>query len=156
MVGSYSPAATGADLDRLAGAPLQETDMEWTGQCLCGKRRYRAVGEPLAQGYCHCSMCRRATGGPFAVLVRFEAVDWLDEEPAVYRSSPIAERGFCPDCGAPLFLRYDHDRRMRMTVGSLDRADLIKPEGHYGIESRLPWTRELGHGLPEEETKERF
>jgi len=130
--------------------------MEWTGRCLCGRRSYRAVGEPMAQGYCHCSMCRRATGGPFAVLVRFEAVEWLGEEPAVYRSSPIAERGFCPDCGTPLFLRYDKDKRLRMTAGSLDNPELVEPDNHYGIESRLPWTSELGPHLPQERTRERF
>lgn len=81
-------------------------DTDWTGGCLCGKRRYRFRGPPSTAGYCHCSMCRRATGGPFAFLVRVDeaALEWTASRPAVYRSSPIAERGFCPDCGSPLFL----------------------------------------------------
>lgn len=130
---------------------------EWTGGCLCGRRRYRfKANEPYA-GYCHCSMCRRATGGSFAVLVRTQAntLEWLKETPALYRSSSIAQRGFCPDCGTPLFLQYDDDDLIRVTAGSLDHPELIEPQGHYGIESRLNWADCQGH-LPGEETKERF
>jgi hypothetical protein len=131
--------------------------MEWTGGCLCGTRRYRTTSDPLGAGYCHCTMCRKATGGPFAVLVRFEAsaVQWEGEKPAVYRSSPIATRGYCPDCGGPLYLQYDDDDRIRLTAGSLDHPERITPTGHYGIESRVPWA-DCGAGLPGRETEERF
>jgi hypothetical protein len=57
-------------------------------------------------------MCRRATGGPFAFLVRIEEADveWTGAPPSIYRCSPIAERGFCSQGGSPLFLRYDDDK----------------------------------------------
>ena len=42
----------------------------WTGGCLCGSRRYEFRGDPPHSGYCHCNMCKRATGGAFAVLVQ--------------------------------------------------------------------------------------
>ncbi len=80
---------------------------------------------------------------------------WTKEQPSVYRSSPIAVRGFCPDCGTPLFLKYDDDHRIRLTVGSLDDPGRAEPTSHYGIESRLGWVRSKP-GLPEEETQERF
>jgi hypothetical protein len=131
--------------------------MELTGGCQCGKRRYRANEPPTSIGYCHCNMCKKATGGPFALLVRFEpdSVEWLGTEPHTYRSSPIAERGFCPDCGTPLFLRYDDDARLRMTIGSLDHPEGFAPTHHYGVESRLPFI-DCSAGLPEEETQESF
>ncbi|WP_259665181.1 GFA family protein [Rhizobium bangladeshense] len=68
-------------------------------------------------------MCKKATGGPFAVLVQAKVEDlvWIKASPAVYRSSPIATRGFCGKCGTPLFLQYDGDELIRVTVGSLDR-----------------------------------
>jgi hypothetical protein len=133
------------------------SDTPWTGGCLCGSRRYEFRGEPPHSGYCHCDMCKRATGGAFAVLVqaRRDALKWTKEQPAVYRSSPIATRGFCPNCGSPLFLQYDNDDLVRVTVGSLDRPERIRPAGHYGVESRLAWA-EIGAGLPEEETQEEF
>jgi hypothetical protein len=129
----------------------------WTGSCLCGARRYEFEGDPPHSGYCHCDMCKRATGGAFAVLVqaRRDKLKWTNEQPSEFRSSPIATRGFCPECGTPLYLQYDGDDLIRVTVGSLDHAERICPAGHYGVESRLPWAN-IGTGLPEEETKERF
>jgi hypothetical protein len=128
----------------------------WTGGCLCGARRYEFEGEPPHSGYCHCNMCKRATGGPFAVLVQAHraTLRWTNE-PAVYRSSRIATRGFCPECGTPLFLQYDDDGLIRMTAGSLDHPERIRPSGHYGVESRLAWA-DIGIGLAEEETKEKL
>ncbi|ASW09711.1 GFA family protein [Rhizobium sp. CNPSo 4039] len=134
-------------------APAEAT---WSGGCLCGSRRYGFRRAPRYAGYCHCTMCRRATGGPFAVLVQVDLADieWTTP-PAVYRSSPIAERGFCPICGSPLFLHYFDDDVLRITAGTLDDPDRIAPAGHYGVESRLRWAM-CGDGLPEEETRERF
>lgn len=142
-------------LEILADAMTAPQD-DWGGGCLCGSRRYRFLNAPRYAGYCHCTMCRRATGGPFAVLVqvKLSQIEWT-APPAVYRSSPIAERGFCPICGSPLFLQYDDSEFIRVTAGTLDHPDRIMPAGHYGIESRLPWA-DCGTGLPEEETRERF
>ena len=129
----------------------------WTGGCLCGARRYAFEGDPPHSGYCHCDMCKRATGGAFAVLVqaRRAQLQWTGKPPAVFRSSPIATRGFCPECGTPLFLQYDDDDLIRVTAGSLDHPERIEPAGHYGVESRLGWA-DIGASLPEEVTKEQF
>lgn len=129
---------------------------QWTGGCLCGRCRYTARGEPSHIGYCHCSMCRRATGGPFAVLIRVDGdnLEW-SRPPASYRSSPIASRGFCPVCGTPLYLQYDDDSRIRLTLGSVDRPEDFVPKSHYGVEGRLPWI-DCSRHLPEEETREHW
>ena len=136
---------------------MTDSKVIWTGGCLCGERRYEFEGEPPHSGYCHCDMCKRATGAAFAVLVqaRRGKFRWTNDKPAVYRSSPIATRGFCPTCGSPLFLQYDDDDLIRVTAGSLDRPEDIHPAGHYGVESRLPLA-DIGTGPPEEETKEKF
>ena len=52
-------------------------------------------------------------------------------------------------------LQYDDDELIRVTVGSLDRPEDIRPAGHYGVESRVAWAN-IGVGLPEEQTKEKF
>lgn len=69
--------------------------------------------------------------------------------PRSYRSSPIATRGFCDLCGTPLYLQYDVDELIRVTVG------WVRPEGYYDVESRLGWA-DGGRGLPEEKTQETF
>lgn len=133
------------------------TAKRWAGGCLCGSCRYEFEGEPPHSGYCHCNMCKRSTGGGFAVLVQAPraSLTWINGAPAVFRSSPIATRGFCRECGSPLFLQYDGDDLVRLTAGSLDQPQRIRPASHYGIESRLAWA-DIGPGLPEEETKERL
>ncbi len=106
-------------------------------------------------------MCRKATGSPFATLIWFSrgAVAWIRGAPKRYRSSPIAERGFCENCGTPLFLQYFPPHRcaheIALAVGSLDHPEHAVPQYHYGVEGRLPWA-DCGKGLPEKETQERF
>jgi len=55
----------------------------WIGGCLCGTCRYEFRGDPLHTGYCHCDMCKKGTGGPFAVLVQasLEAFGWTKGRP---------------------------------------------------------------------------
>jgi hypothetical protein len=135
------------------------------GGCLCGAVRYEiATGEStnvdassLAGTYCHCSMCRKATGGGYAMLfhVPRDTITWTKGEPKVYRSSPVATRGFCNECGSPLYYDGDAEPTRSMTVGSLDNPSIFKPDHHYGIESRLPWA-DCGRDLPGKETEEQF
>ena len=73
-----------------------------TGGCQCGRIRYRVTGGLGRASLCHCRMCQRAAGNVFAPLVTARGVTW-EATPARFASSDIAERGFCRDCGTPLF-----------------------------------------------------
>jgi hypothetical protein len=67
------------------------------GGCQCGVVRYAARSESSDAYYCHCRMCQRAFGhlsGVFCEVERGNLV-WEGGEPAYYRSSKIARRGFC-------------------------------------------------------------
>jgi hypothetical protein len=125
-----------------------------TGGCLCGACRYTLSSAPRVH-YCHCSMCRKATGSAFAVLAWVAKADmtWEGDRPCTRRSSPIAVRSFCPKCGTPMTLSYGGE--IAVHAGSLDQADAAIPKYHYGVEGRLPWV-DCGKGLPEHETKERW
>lgn len=96
-------------------------------------------------------MCRRATGSAFAVLawVRRDDFKWISEaKPRERRSSPIATRSFCADCGTPLTLIYDRgETEIAVHTGTFDRPDGLSPSYHYGIEGRLSWV-DCGNGLP--------
>ena len=132
--------------------------MQWTGGCLCGRRRYTFDAELGTVSLCHCNMCKKATGGAFALFARItqDSLRWTDQPPATYRSSPIATRGFCPDCGSPLYLSYDNEADIHLTIGSFDHPEKVpRPDSHYGIESRLAWV-DCWAGLPGEPTSETF
>ncbi|NAW58681.1 MULTISPECIES: GFA family protein [unclassified Vibrio] len=72
------------------------------GKCLCGSVEVEAE-DHADVGLCHCSMCRRWSGGPMFAVHCGKAVKFTGERPSVYRSSDWAERGFCSNCGTHLF-----------------------------------------------------
>ena len=131
--------------------------MEFTGGCLCGAIRWVASEPPRAVHHCHCGMCRRWTGAAFATLVWFPrtAVRWTAGQPQVFRSSPIAVRSHCAACGTPIYLAYDELDDLALTVGSLDRPEIVTPTHHYGTEARLAWA-DIAPELPEKATREEW
>ena len=126
-----------------------------SGGCLCGEIRYRVHAKPRVH-YCHCDMCRRATGSAFAVLawVRSETIDWSGS-PSVRRSSPLAERSFCGTCGSPLALVYDGAVETALHVGTFDDPQQLEPRYNYGSNQRLGWVC-CGIDLPHHPTEERW
>ncbi len=113
-----------------------------TGGCQCGAVRFALYVTPEKAHACHCRMCQRAVGGAFALLAGAKKSDfaWTAGEPAFFRSSNLAQRGFCRDCGTPLTFAYDiPEARMYFTIGSFDDPASIPIEMHYGVESKLPW-----------------
>lgn len=128
-----------------------------SGGCLCGSIRYR-VQHPPRVHYCHCDMCRRATGSAFAVLAwaPSDSVSWTKGKPTFRRSSPIAERGFCSECGSPLTLAYDASpHEIALQVGSFDDPSRLEPRYNYGSSQRLGWVC-CGIDLPHHDTEERW
>lgn len=107
-----------------------------TGGCQCGRIRFAVEVDNLDAYLCHCRMCQRATGGFAAALkqVQRSAVTW-EREPDRFRSSPIAQRGFCRACGTPLTYEGDGSDGMDLTVGSFDEAARLVPVEHSGVES---------------------
>lgn len=117
-----------------------------TGGCQCGAVRYALYARPEGTHLCHCRMCQKAVGGPFAALapVRHEDFAWTRGQPGVFRSSSIALRDFCQACGTPLTFRYAEDDRIDVTIGSLDQPAEAPPGVLYGVESRVPWLDGIG------------
>ncbi|UZK67168.1 GFA family protein [Sphingomonas sp. M1-B02] len=111
-----------------------------SGGCQCKRVRYRVTIEDDAAYLCHCRMCQRATGGVSIAFkgVRKADVTW-EREPDLYRSSVIAERGFCALCGTPLTFAFLDGDGMDLTVGSFDDPWRFKPVSHSGSES---WHRD--------------
>lgn len=114
--------------------------MDKTGSCLCGAVKYKATGLKAEMGSCHCSMCRKWSGGP-ALSVQPEALE-IEGKDAIttYSSSKWAERAFCKHCGSNLFYKVKNPEIHVLWAGSLDDLDGLslgseiyidhKPEGY--------------------------
>jgi hypothetical protein len=109
-----------------------------TGGCQCGAIRFAVKAAPVKISICHCRMCQKATGAPFASFADIERTDfsWTKGKPAAFRSSSIAERDFCASCGTPLSFRRIDGSRIEIMTGTFDRPDRVIPTRQNGTESR--------------------
>lgn len=117
-----------------------------SGGCQCGAVRYALYAEPKGSHVCHCRMCQKAVGGPFAALTGARAADfaWTRGKPAAFASSTLAVRDFCAACGTPLTFRYGHKDWINITIGSLDDPAKASPARQFGVEGRVPWLTHVG------------
>lgn len=117
----------------------------YTGGCQCGAVRYRIDAELSDPHLCHCRMCQKAAGNYFMPLagVPGEALAITRGEPAWFRSSDPVRRGFCRDCGTPLFFDPVGAHDTAVTLGSLDDPAAVRPVSTYGIEARMAWFAEV-------------
>jgi hypothetical protein len=148
------PESSSDDTNTLAANDVKG-NLPLSGGCLCGAVRYTVNAAPRVH-YCHCDMCRRATGSAFAVLawVPSRQVAWTKTVPTVRKSSPIAERGFCSTCGSPLTLSYGGSpEEVAIHVGTFDDPARLEPRYNYGAAQRLGWVC-CGLDLPDHDTKE--
>ena len=126
-----------------------------TGGCQCGRVRYVTSVVPDDVSVCHCRMCQKAVGGPFIVLalVHPDQIAWTRGKPASFRSSSIATRLYCADCGTPLAYVNDGSGDVELTTGSFDEPERLAPSRATGTESQLQWLATLG-ALPGKTTQE--
>jgi hypothetical protein len=127
-----------------------------SGGCQCGAVRYELTQAPLRACICHCRMCQKASGGPFMAFATVEQqhLRWTSGTPAVFKSSTVAQRGFCKDCGTPLTFKFEGDE-INVTIGSLDQPAAVAPTTQYGVESTIAWCAAL-NDLPRVRTEDDF
>ncbi|HLT99104.1 MAG TPA: GFA family protein [Burkholderiaceae bacterium] len=108
-------------------ANTHATNEAWlTGRCLCGAVQLQVSHERPAIGACHCSICRKWSGGPFLSMECHETpVIRGEEHVGVYDSSDWAQRGFCKQCGTHLFYRLKEGGFYALSAG------LFKESGNW-------------------------
>ena len=113
------------------------------GSCLCGRVRYQIDGNASSFWLCHCSKCRRSTGGPFAtaVLCRRSAFRFVSGEEAVKRFSTDSgyTTTFCGSCGSPAPMVRESEGSVVLSPGTLDDAYTGSLARHIFVGSRARW-----------------
>jgi hypothetical protein len=118
-----------------------------TGGCFCGAVRYRLLTAPLFCHACHCSDCHKHTGSVFACYTSIEA-EYLSSigSTAAQVTTSVSSSGLerrsvsCPKCGTKLWTSSDENPvTVDVRTGTLDHPELMEPDLHAFIESRIPW-----------------
>lgn len=114
------------------------------GSCLCGAISYEIHGTPQGMYYCHCSMCRKASGSTFATNMLVQKTDFVLKSGIsvlkAYQSSAGESRYFCSQCGSPIYSEAEVRQNMvSVRCGGLDEAPPGRPTEHIYVGSKAPW-----------------
>ena len=118
------------------------------GECNCGAVSYESDGNVSDVFICHCSICRRTTGGVgiAVIIVASENFKWVSgKENICCWSKPGHDwhTYFCQVCGAPLPGDND-EKNMYIPVGSITSGgEDLKVAHHLYVNSKAPW-EEIG------------
>ncbi len=115
------------------------------GSCLCGALRYEVEGEFDGVWMCHCSNCRKASGGTGnAILIvpraRFRWIRGEDHR-VTYELRPSYSITRCKTCGTPLPAEED-ESNIYVTAGTLDDPLDAGIKNHIFCASRADWERD--------------
>jgi hypothetical protein len=109
-----------------------------TGGCLCGKVRYEVIGPLRDVVNCHCEMCQKVYGSFGAhtkarkVNISVSGADSIGR----YRTSDVAERVFCKNCGTSLFWEPFELDATGIAAGTLNGATGLKTMGHIFVREK--------------------
>lgn len=110
---------------------------ERKGSCLCGAIHISAKTMSKHLGACHCSMCRKWTGGPLLAVDCGSEVSFKGKENiSTFDSSEWAERGFCNKCGSHLFYRLKEQNQYIVPVGLFDDDETVVFDHQIFIEEK--------------------
>ncbi len=122
-----------------------------TAICRCGGCAIDVQGEPIMNLVCHCSSCKRRTGGPCGWTVTFRDDQVLDRrgEFTTYHSKGTAGRvvnSFCSICGTTLFFApQDYPGIIGCAGGCFVEDPLGDPVLSASDDQRCAWLS-LPHG----------
>ena len=105
--------------------------MEVEGGCYCGAVRYKAEGDPLFKGQCHCRECQYVSGGQPNVIMAMPDAGFTYTKGVVkgFQRSDLENpvtRDFCPECGTHLVSRAPTMPGAQMIkIGTLDDPSIF-------------------------------
>lgn len=133
--------------------------LPFSGGCACGRIRYECDAEPKFQFNCHCRDCQLLSGSAYApvLMVPAASVRLLQGEPKyferVHPDGRVMARGFCHDCGSPLFGRRSlSPELLGIRAGSLDDPSWFLPGMDLWVASAQPWDH-MNPALPKQPTQ---
>ena len=118
-------------------------------KCLCGGIKIKIKGKLRHVINCHCSQCLK-THGNFAAYTSCPEgrIDFINKKTLKwYRSSKIAKRGFCSNCGASIFYKLLRSENISIAAGMFHNPTKLKTRlniytkgklDYYKLDSKIP------------------
>ncbi len=105
--------------------------MEVEGGCYCGAVRYKAVGDPMFKGQCHCRECQYISGGAPNLTMGFPLAGFSYTKGSAkgFQRSDLENpvtREFCADCGTHLVSKPPGLPMALLKVGTLDDPSVFE------------------------------
>ena len=109
--------------------------------CLCGGVKIKIKGKLRHVINCHCSQCLK-THGNFAAYTSCpeDRMDFINKKTLKwYRSSKIAKRGFCSNCGASIFYKLLKSENISIAAGMFHNPTKLKTRSNIYTKGRLDY-----------------
>ncbi len=114
------------------------------GECNCGAVGFEIDADLAGLYVCHCSICRRSTGGSGIAVVVFpkERFRWIRGEDCIatwHKPGTDWHKWFCRICGSPVPGENDAET-MVAPAGTLTQgAEALRVIHHVWVGSKAPW-----------------
>jgi len=128
------------------------------GSCLCGGVRFEISAPFLKLTFCHCTTCKRISGGVGTANGRSRS-EWIDvvqghELLTTYQPDEGSAKTFCSVCGSNLFGGgWPESEEASVRLSSIDSEIEGEPSAHIYTRSMATWETLPDDGLPRHETQ---
>ena len=115
-----------------------------TGTCLCGRVRFEVTEDFLTVRACHCTSCKKISGGGGTVSgrARSETIRVLagEELLTIFQPAEGTAKTFCSVCGTNLFGGgWPEAEEVSVRLSALDEPYDGRVERHGYVRSLAPW-----------------
>ena len=109
--------------------------------CLCGGVKIKVKGKLRHVINCHCFQCMKTHGNYAAytacpvenvTFVKKKTLKW-------YKSSNIAKRGFCSNCGASMFYKIFKSNNISISAGMFHNPTKLKTHSNIFTKGKMDY-----------------
>jgi hypothetical protein len=132
--------------------------MSMSGSCQCSGVRFAVEGAFLRVTNCHCTTCKKISGGAGTVSGRAptDAITILEGRKLIetYQPQEGTAKSFCRTCGSNLFGGgWPESEHTSVRLSAIDSGLEQKPEAHIYVRSVAEWEQLPEDGLPRFEVR---
>jgi hypothetical protein len=122
------------------------------GSCLCGGVRFEVTEPFVTLSYCHCTNCKKLSGGGGTAngRARTAAIRVVEGESLLHTYQPLegTAKTFCSVCGSNLFGGgWPEFEEASVRLSAIDSPLGQRPEVHNYVRSVAPWETLPDDGL---------